>query len=387
MKNFDVIIIGGGASGCFCALNLKKDLKVAIVDGGQFLAKKLLVTGNGRCNLTNVNYFNCCYNTDLDDFLLKFSSEDTIKFFNNLGLMTYADEQGRVYPVSNSAKSVVDVLNFHITNNKNIFVVNENAINIKKQESLFFVQTDNQTLCANKVVVATGGNTHNLLQNFDLEITKNIPALVALKTKQKSDRLEGVKVTNVKVSCNVNGKTFSENGEVLFKKNGLSGICVFNLSCHFARSGAFNGKVFINLLPEYSYNDLIAILKNNFNIFDNCLNALSGLFHKQLCIELLYRSGLNATDNCKNIDSKKINEIANNIFKMEFDVVDCFENNQIYCGGISLNCLDKNLQCKNYNGLYFCGEVVNVDGLCGGYNLQWAWTSGYIVAKSLGENL
>ena len=385
MEEFDIVIIGGGASGAFCALNLNKNLKVALVDANLFPAKKLLVTGNGRCNLTNLTVKNNSYNTDISNFLNKFNADSAIKKFDELGLKTYADQENRVYPISNSAKSVVDVFCYHLNKNKNLKILQQQVQCITKQDNKYHVQTQDQTLITKNIVVATGGNTQNLLCEFDLETTQCVPSLVALKTKQKMDRLDGIRVSNVKVSCKTQNITYSEFGEILFKKDGLSGICILNISCMFARDKSFTGKVFVNLLPQYSYEKLFEILKTNFQIFDNALNALTPILHKQLAIELLYRSNLEQNQPCKQITDKQLNVLINNICKMEFDIKDCYNNQQVYCGGVKLESLDNTLQSKKHKGLYFCGEICDVDGLCGGYNLQWAWTSAFVVASAFGD--
>ena len=384
MKEFDVVIVGGGASGCFCALALQKKLRVAIVDPNLFLAKKLLVTGNGKCNLTNLITKDKSYNQNLTCFFERFNCNNTIEFFDSLGLKTYADEEGRVYPVSNSAKSVVEIIDFHLNKNKNLNFINGSVVKITQENHKYKIETENQTILCNKVVIATGGNTaKNILNNFNIAFKQSYPSLVALKTKQISNRLDGLRVSNVKVCCITKNNKHSEFGEVLFKKNGLSGICVFNLSCFFAREGCFNGKVYINLLPQYTDQKLYNILKQNFNMFNTAQNAVIALLHKQLAIEVLYRSNIDIQASCNQITDKQLKTLTNNILNLEFDVVDYFDNNQVYSGGVDLKQLDNNLQSSNYNNMYFCGEVCDVDGLCGGYNLQWAWTSAFIVAKAI----
>lgn len=385
MKNFDIIIIGGGASGCYLALNCPQNQKIAIIEKDDKLAKKLLVTGNGRCNITNLNCSSQFYNQNIDSFLVQHNAQDSLTFFDNLGLKTYADDENRVYPISNSAKSVVQVLNFWLNKRKIQSFCNQNVLSLTKQNDGYIVKTQTDEFYANKVIVATGTGFLDVLNRFDMEKSKTMPSLVSLVTQQKNKRWDGVKVSNCLVTCICNGKTASEYGEVLFKENGLSGICIFNLSCVFAREKCFLGKVFVNLLPSFTLEKLIAILNKNKDKFDDVQTMLCGLLHKEVANEVMYRSHLDMFFKCKELTSKNILDLANNINKLEFDVNGHFSNNQVTSGGIKLDCLTPNLESKQNKNLFFCGEICDVDGNCGGYNLQWAWTSGYVVAKELSK--
>lgn len=385
MKKFDVVIVGGGASGCFCALNIDNNKKVAIIDCGNMLAKKLMVTGNGRCNLTNANCNSNFYNQNLDKYFERFNSKQTIEYFENLGLSVYSDEENRIYPLSNSAKSVVEIINYHINKKHNISCFCEECVTqIKKQGDDFLIETDKSQYLASKVVIATTPKGPKLIQNFDIKTNPVFPSLVSVKTKEKNRRLDGIRVSNVLINCvTKNNKHCSEFGELLFKENGLSGICIFNISCYFSREKSFNGKIFINLLPSYSFEQIKDIIKKNCHIFEKTEQVLCGILHKEIANEILYRSNIPLQKRSSDLVEDEIELLANLISKLEYNIVDCFSNQQVYSGGVCMRQLDNNLQAKNVNKLFFCGEVCDVDGLCGGYNLQWAWTSGYIVAKSL----
>lgn len=382
MEKFDVIVIGGGASGCYCALNcLSKN--VAIIESDEKLAKKLLITGNGRCNITNLNCSKKFYNQDIQEYLSQHTPQDAITFFEELGLTFYVDHENRIYPNSNSAKNIVDIINFHINKNDIKSFCNQKVVAIKPQNEGYFVQTNQDIFFAKKIVVATGTSFLPVLDKLDIKSTKLFPSLVALKTKQKTKRLDGVKVSNCKVTCVCNGKTAGEFGEVLFKSEGLSGICIFDLSCIFARQKTFNGKISINLLPNYTVEALTKILNKNKNIFDTVQNMLCGFLHKEIGIEVAFRNGLDSSYPCKRLSDMQIINIAKTINCLDFDIIDTYANNQVVSGGIKLDELTTHLESKKYKGLYFCGEICDVDGNCGGYNLQWAWTSAYIVSKHI----
>lgn len=188
MKNFDIIILGAGASGCMCAITAAgKGKNILLIDKLSKAGKKLLATGNGRCNLTNLRHKESenYYNQNIDKFLSRFGPSKTLNFFQSMGLMTLPDNENRVYPFSNSAKSVVDVLNNTISLYKNITLSLENEVEkIEKNGERFSVYTTKGIFTCTKLVVATGGKSfENILKDFNLKIKPFIPSLVALKTQ------------------------------------------------------------------------------------------------------------------------------------------------------------------------------------------------------------
>ena len=193
MSIFDVVIIGGGASGAVCAAMLAKAGKtVCVVDMADSLAKKLLVTGNGRCNITNQNMDSGFYNQNIDGFLSVFNQQNTISFFNSLGVELYADAEGRCYPVSNTAKSVVFALQNACQKHGVNFLGGEMVIDVVKQSN-YIVKTNTQTLTAKNVVFACGCNNQitNVVNNFGIKTKPFVPSLVALKTKQSIGPVRG----------------------------------------------------------------------------------------------------------------------------------------------------------------------------------------------------
>ncbi len=377
---FDVIILGGGASGmmCACSINGKS---VAVVDAGTRPAKKLMVTGNGRCNLTNLNVSSDAYNQNIDKYLKKFNQRQTLQFFKRLGLETYADEQGRVYPLSNSAKSVVDVLNFGAKEVK--FFSERQALDVKKDASGFVVTLGNIQLVSEKLVLATGGNSEKVLQELGVNYKKFVPSLVSLESKGTRD-LNGIRVSNVLVTAtNSFGEIKSEIGEVLFRENGLSGIVVFNLSTLFSRKDSFKGKVKIDLLPDVSEKALAEMLSERRRLAVSLDKFFVGMFAGGVANEIFKQSKLNTNLNCLKLQEKEISLLAKTIKNLEFDICGHLDNNQVFSGGVPLEVLDDRLMHKKIANLYCIGEVCDVDGVCGGFNLQWAWTSGHIVGESL----
>lgn len=387
MKKFDVVILGCGASGTMCALSIK-NRNVAIIDCATKPAKKLLVTGNGRCNLTNTNFL-CkeknvaIYNQNLQNFFERFDQKQTLQFFENLGLECFADEEGRVYPISNTAKSVVDVLTRKLEQSAQLFMC-QTVEGIEKNGNTFFVKTDKETYSCEKLVVATGGNTMvNTLKNLGVEVSEFAPSLVALKSKDIKD-LNGIKISNVKVTAtNNNGQSATEVGEVLFKDGGISGIVIFNLSTLFSRIKDFKGKIEIDLLPNMTHKQLSDKLSARKNLNVNMDKFFVGMFQNALANEIFRQAKFNTNINSNKLTSTQIEVLTKTIKSLQFSVYDCFDNNQVFSGGVKLQNLTENLMSKKINNLYFTGEICDVDAVCGGYNLQWAWTSGHIVGESL----
>lgn len=380
---YDVIVLGSGASGVMTTLTCKNK-KIALIDRSNKVAKKLLVTGNGRCNLTNINMSSEYYNQNIDKFLTKFNINQTLDFFSKLGLVFYSDEEGRVYPLSNSAKSVVDVITNKIENSNVDLYLEHEILSFQKKEDYFLVKTDKAEFECEKLVVALGGNVMlNFAKEMGLSVKDVSPSLVSLKTNS-TKYLNNTRVSNVLVKAvNSRGEERSEKGEILFKESGLSGICIFNLSSLFSRINDFNGNLIIDFMPDYNHDKLINLLKQRKNLNVKINKFFDGLFSPPIAYEILNRCKVNEDRQSSKLDDSEIEKFAKVIKNLTFDVNGCYENNQIFSGGILLDELNENLECKKIKDLYFCGEICDVDGLCGGYNLQWAWTSGHIVGENL----
>lgn len=421
---YDVIVLGGGASGLMSAIVCaERGKKVAVIDRNFTMGKKLMVTGNGRCNMTNIHMNSDKYNVNIDKYLSRFNELNTIMFFKNLGLAMSVDDEGRVYPITNNAKSVIDVLNNRLDELQVDKIFNTEVVDVEQIiDGYSVICADNKKYTSRKLIVATGGNT---LVNFAKElresVVENRPSLCALKTT-KVQGLNNIKLSNVKVTafpkygvvCGKDVKSIDNNnavfdkkynllylkcsnkntcilddylennsiceyGEVLFKDGGVSGISIFNVSAYFARSG-YEGKIIIDIFPSIS-------AENLFNIMcearDKNRSLLKGLVVDALANNIYARCGIDDIKVSKNISDKKIKEIAYVLKHMDFDVTNAYDNNQVFSGGIKLDSINCDLSSKMSPGLYWVGEIVDVDGVCGGYNLQWAWTSGYIAGMSV----
>ncbi len=380
MKFYNTIVLGCGASGCMCALNIKNQ-KVAMLEISSKPFKKILATGNGRCNITNAHLHKYSYNQDLSKFFDRFDQTKTLQFFEELGLECYMDDEGRYYPISNMAKSVQDVVLRKLESKVDIYSAQQ-IMSIKKADGVFFVSTkDNEFKCIN-LVVATGSKNEDLLNMLEVKYKPFVPSLVALKCDDVKD-LNGVRLANAKVSVEVGDISYSEVGEVLYKDAGLSGIVIFNISSLFARSGKFSGKIHIDLLPNMSAEKLKEKIINRKKLNVGLDKIFVGMFANALANEIFRQAKVNTNINSTKISDKIVDALVGAIKNLEYNVCGCYDNNQVYSGGVELKDLDDNLMYKKIPNLYFVGEVCDVDGMCGGYNLQWAWTSGKIVGDSL----
>lgn len=387
MKKYDIAILGAGASGCMCALQTNEKNSVVLIDKTSLPAKKLQATGNGRCNLTNskitpsINF----YNQDIDRFFKRHSQSDTLDFFSSLGLVHYADEEGRIYPFSGYAKSLIDTIGNALSQKKNIsLAMGEEILSVEKDGEFFIITTSLNTYQVKKVVVALGGKANEgIIDAFNIKHRDFIPSLCALKT-QNTKLLSGTRISPVKATALYNNKKIAEErGEVLFKDSGLSGIAIFNLSSAFARKGKFEGNIALDLTPDLSKEQLFKLLKERKTLPLPISKFFEGFLPNPVAYFILNKCKFDENKLCKELTDKQLLQMVDLIKNLVFEVKDCYDNNQVFSGGVLLSSLDDNLQSKQVQNLYFTGEGVDVDGICGGFNLQWAWTSGYIVGKSL----
>jgi hypothetical protein len=243
---------------------------------------------------------------------------------------------------------------------------------------------------ADKLVFAFGSNDNsNLFKQFGLDLVPYKRSLVSLKTS-KNKGLDGVRVSDVEVSLEFVDKRdkiqrFKEVGEVLFKTDGISGIVVFDLSARLARAGVEKGRIHIDFLPNISEEKLFNKLIERQNFLKAYLveDFLTGFFHKEINKNLIERAKLVGGKKVADLTQKELELLVKIIKNYEIEVAGISENNQVWSGGVDLNCLNGNLESKKTPNLYCIGELVDVDGVCGGYNLQWAWTSGQVVGIDL----
>ncbi|MEW8957030.1 NAD(P)/FAD-dependent oxidoreductase [Clostridium sp.] len=411
MIHHDIIIIGGGASGVFSAINCKDfGMYVAILEGTDRICKKILTTGNGRCNITNefIKYPFINYHSDEKDFFIdtlsSFSVEDTLSFFSGLGLPIMTLENGKMYPMSLQASSVIDIIRFALEEREIPVYLNHKVRNIKKQNGKYIISITNSdnTYSCDKLVIACGGKTaqstgsdgsgYTLLKSLGHGLIEPLPALVQLKLDHSSLKaLSGVKF-NGYAEILVDGKAMrKEYGEILFTDYGISGPPILQLS-RIASKALYKSrevKINIDMIPDESLEDLTAFIDNHFGTFSyrSVFNAFIGLINKKLIPILLKEATVdNIHKPCYSLSFKEKSSIIKLLKSWEFRVIGTnpFNNAQVTCGGINTKEIcNKTLESKLMENLYLCGEVLDVDGDCGGFNLQWAWSSGFKVSKSI----
>ena len=410
----DLIIVGGGASGLIAAITAKDfGIDVAIVEGNDRIGKKILTTGNGRCNISN----NCIkppfinYHSSNPDFpftaLDKFSLEDTKNFFLSLGLPIVALPTGKLYPQSLQASSVVDILKMAIED-RNIPLYTNCKIKDIHSGKKFKLSTTNEEyklFTANKVVLACGGKTapktgsdgsgYNLAKNVGHSITPLVPGIVQLKLDYPYLKaLSGVKFDGYATLLVDNEIVKKDFGEILFTDYGISGPPILQISA-LASQSIFNKKkteVVVDLLPSYSKEDLEDFLECHFALLSHrpIINALVGVIHKKIIPILLKECGItNLQMPCYELSWKEKMKLLSTLKSWKFACTGTndFNQAQVTVGGVNTKDVNYDtLESKLVPNLYFCGEILDVHGDCGGFNLQWAWSSGYTVATSIAQN-
>ena len=360
-------IIGGGASGVYLAIRIKElnpSFSVTIIEKNQTLLKKVGVTGNGRCNYANIGSTVGKYHNDkfANKILNNLPSKELIAKFDELGIHPYQIDD-LVYPVSLNAQTVVLMLNKRLEALKVNVALNEQFLDYQKQENKYLVKTNKNTFEFDRLVIASGakaypqlgtdGTIFDILSKHQYKVTTLSPSLTPIKVKENTKKISGQR-QRCSVSLKQNGALlYQEDGEVLFKDDGLSGIVILNMS--------------------QKINELVN--KNNVTIH----------------LDLAASQGQIQKENYEQFVSPKINEylLSNNLdihdirytFKDFYD----FDVAQVTAGGLDINEVNDSLESKKEKGLYFIGEFLDVDGMCGGYNLMFAFASGETVAKSLGE--
>lgn len=411
MIHHNILVVGGGASGLMSAILLKDfGLDVAIVEGTDRVGKKILTTGNGRCNISNnnIDYPFSGYYSDTENFFIealnKFSVEDTLNFFSFLGLPIVELEKGKLYPQSLQASSVVDIFRLALEDRK-IPVYNSCKIKSIHKRKKFILSTDNADLsefscdklvlsCGGKSAEKTGsdGSGYKLAKELGHSIIKPLPAIVQLKLNYPSLKaLSGIKFDALASILVDDIIIRSDFGEVLFTDYGISGPPILQLS-HIASKSIDNDKkvsVVVDLFPNKSKEDIENFIYGHFSMFSHrkVIDSLIGVLNKKLIPIFLKEAKINDLHKpvCDLTWSEKSN-IISLMKKWQFSCVGTngFNNAQVTSGGINTSEVNSStLESKIIDNLYFTGEILDVHGDCGGFNLQWAWSSAYTVATAL----
>lgn len=399
-KIYDICIIGGGASGTAAAISakqIKPEASLLIIEKNSFVCRKIKATGNGKCNITNIN---------AKEYQL------VSRFFDSVGIVTRTYENGLVYPYSESAADVSNMLLSNLKKHKIPILLSSTVLNIDKRidknnNKIFEIDileekedgiNNKFTVCAKNIIIATGGKAgpkfgstgdgYRFARAFGHRVVKTIPILAGIECRGNEFKyLQGVRVKGrinlIKSGINI----FTEDGEVQFTKYGISGIAVFNMT-RFMRLN--EGETFNDF--EISIDicngiDILPILKAKAKMEANIEDMLTTITKPEISRFIIDKLKINNTKNLS--DDKKLELISDLVHNLKFNPVNIRSWKEAQCtsGGVDLNELDENYQSKKESGVFFTGEVIDYDGPCGGYNLTNAFASGIRASKGAVERL
>ncbi len=401
-----LVVIGGGAAGFFCAVNaarMNPDLRVTIFEKSTKLLAKVKVSGGGRCNTTHA----CFEIPELtkkyprgQNFIKKafhwFNTNDTIQWFLERGVELKTESDGRMFPVSNDSQTIINCL-LREAEKYNVEIIMQSEVkNLRSCENGFEIQTQNSKLITNYVCIASGGYPKSAmfdwLRKLGHSIEEPVPSLFTFNIPgNKITELMGVSVE--KAGVKVVGSKLAEEGPLLITHWGMSGPAILRLSAWGARQLAernYHFTILINWLPDYKEQDLRSDWQSFREEYASQKTGNKNPFGLpgRLWLYLLSCSDIQADIRWADMPSKAQNKLIKNITAQEFSVAGktTFKEEFVTCGGIKLTEIDPNtMQSKIQPGIFFAGEVMDVDGVTGGFNFQHAWTSGWITAKAVSE--
>lgn len=404
-----IAIIGGGASGMAAALAARETLdnRVILLERQNRVGRKLLATGNGRCNLSNTNAGPENYHGSDPDFIgpamVRFPVDETLAWFRELGLMTRREDSGRVYPLSDTAGSVVDVLRLAMAARGVEMICGFTAGEVKHLDGRFIISSPlGEEIGCDRLIIACGGmaggrlggtkSGYELLGSFGHGRTALHPSLVQIKTDNTWTRsMKGVR-TQAEITLERDGFVLAETaGEVQFTDYGVTGPAIFELS----RTISFAGdrtSLFLRLLPEMDKVDIINYMSNKCSLFPDYKseNLLSGCLHNSIARTVLRRAEIPLEARLWALSPTALEQIADRLMRFELPVSGTlgFDDAQVTAGGVETADFDpETMESRLVPGLYACGEVLDIDGDCGGFNLQWAWSSGRLAGLAAADLL
>lgn len=402
-----IVIIGGGASGLIAAIYAKKNNnEVIILERNNICGKKLLITGNGRCNYWNefqsLENYNSSNKEILSDIINEKKQKEILTFFEKIGIEPKI-KNGYYYPSSNQATSIKNALLLQ-TKLLNIKIqYNTLVTKITKDSHKFIINTTKEEVIADKIILATGskacpktgsdGIGYDIVKTFNHSIVQVVPALVQLRGQENYfKKWNGVR-TDVKLTLLENDKKIKEeSGEIQLTDYGISGICTFNISSLVSRGLITNKKekVIIDFLPflkiksELEFNEYFD--RKNITFKDRTIKEfLEGLINYKLVEVILEKSNINGNNTWINLNSNEKKKLYQNLIKFELIITstNSFDKAQVCSGGVPLIEINpKTMESKMINNLYIAGEILDVDGLCGGFNLSFAWLSGMLAGRA-----
>lgn len=419
-KKYNTIIVGAGAAGLMAACELSSYTdSILVLDRMDAPGKKILATGNGKCNMTNLYMERNCFRGTGADLAYKtscaFTPELLREYFFRLGLLTM-ERNGYVYPITEQAKTVLKTLLFHLEK-KNISVLTgQNVTTVKKSDQGgYVIETDQERFQAKHVILACGGQAspnlgsngsgYDILKQLKIKMNNPLPALTGLCSPKKMFKsLSGVRTKGSVSYFGKDGHFVKETGEIQLAAYGISGIPVFQISRYVIddleklreeKKGVEKEKnitvdVVFDFFPDLTFRDL----KESFDYLRQiegatCADVLGGVVHEKWVPVLLGESGISPKDAPATVPEKKWNKLIQFLkqYPISINGYRGFEFAQACQGGALITEITQEMESVKYPGLYLTGELVDVDGTCGGYNLHWAFTSGYLAAQSIAQRL
>ena len=398
---YDVAVIGGGAAGSMAACAASEGgARTLILEANDRIGRKICATGNGRCNLTNLHVDENCYHT----FFARFSVEDNIRFWESRGVYLH-DRNGYVYPRTDQASTIADAFDKILRAAGTEIISGSRVIDVKPEEDsegrVFRIGTkEGRRYFARKVILAGGGaagpqygsdgSLYEIARSLGHTVNKPLPALVPLMSDDKDLKAAAGVRCDAKITLVCGEKSFrAERGELQITQTGISGIPVFQISSEVSRALDEGKKVFaqIDFLPDFTDQMWEAEKERRLSEDRNCMLGVFflGLVNRKVLDLLLRKRELQAEKKASKVDEDTLISIMQDMrsFKVRVTGTGGFEQAQVTTGGIPLSQTDKDLMSVFCRGLYLSGELLDVDGICGGYNLQWAFTSGWIAGKSV----
>ena len=398
-------IIGGGASGMAAALAAaeNENVRVVLFERQARLGRKLQATGNGRCNLTNLHATAGGYHGDQPEFareaLQAFDVEQTLEWFRNLGLFTVAEASGRVYPYSDQANSVVDVLRFALEKENIQLELGFEVTRLRKVDGGFCVENGTDTVRCDRVIIACGGLAgtklggsmagYQLLRSMGHKMTKLRPTLVQLKCGWNGvAALKGVRA-NCRAQILKDGQLHNESvGEIQFTEYGLSGPVIFEVS-RDACYGRGEWICRLDFMPDISEDEIRSELQTRRKTELSAEELLTGILHNRLGRVLTKAAGIGGNCQISKLSDEDLAAVCRAVKAFEVPLTEPMgmDSAQVTAGGVvTAEFNPVTMESKLVPGLYACGEVLDVDGDCGGYNLQWAWSSGRCAGLAAGKD-
>lgn len=411
IRHFDICIIGGGASGLMAAIAAGSCGKsIAILEQLDRVGKKLLATGNGRCNITNANMDIKCFHgsgiKEAERAFQLFGLKDTVEFFESIGISCRTEDGGKIFPRSGQASAVLDVLRYEAEKLGAEEILKSQVTGIRRKDGLFILSIKNsEDISADRVIVCTGGKASPnlgstgsgiaILENLGHKAAKSFPALVQLKLSAPFLKaLSGVKFDGEVSVTDGESVLRRERGEILYTDYGISGPPVLQLSRIASEYTEGGKKVYIDvdMFPDMNMEEIINLL--SLRISKDASKEIQfsfiGLINKKMIPVILKQSGIEDIHRkCGSMGAVEIQRAAEKLKGWRYEIVGTrgWAEAQVTAGGILMDSINpETMESKLVKGLHICGELIDVDGDCGGYNLQWAWTSGYLAGKNAAES-